>query len=108
MTKRQLKAAVAKARAGRVRARYPNELKSALRAYAEARRGEGASWEEVGAEVGLDDKQFSRLCRGCQLQKVVIVPDTPSITSLTLTLPGGAQVAGLDVRALAALLKALS
>ena len=108
MTNRQLKAAVARAQAGRVRPRYPLELKSALRSYAETRRAEGATWSQVGVEVGLDDKQLSRLCGRVRIRRVAIVADAPATGSLTLTLPGGSEVVGLDVPTLAALLKALS
>lgn len=107
MTKRQLKAAVGRARAGRARARFSSELKSALREYALERRGEGATWGQVGDEIGLSENHISRLCRGGRLREVTVVPDVVPSSGLTLTLPGGAEVSGLDVASLSALLKAL-
>jgi hypothetical protein len=108
MTKRQLKAAVTRARAGKGRARFSVELKVALRRYAEARRAEGAAWSAIGEDLGLGGHHVSRMCQGGRLQEVAIVAEASPTASLTLTLPGGAEVTGLDVQTLAALLRVLS
>lgn len=107
MTKRKLKAALARARAGKARTYLSAELKSTLAQYARERRADGATWGQVGAELGLREKQVSRLCQGRgQLQEVAVVADATAGGPLTLRLPGGAEVC-LDVPSLAALLRAL-
>ena len=83
-------------------------LKSSLREYAHERRAEGATWKQVGGELGLSEKQVSRLCRGRErLQQVAIVADSTAGGELTLKLAGDAEVVGLDIESLASLLKAL-
>lgn len=114
MTKRQLKLAVTRARTGKVRARYSDELKTALIEFGREQRAAGATWREVGHELGLSERMVSVLCRGRRsrsgrLRSVSIVPEAPTADSgLTITLPGGAVVEGLDVATLSAVLKALS
>ena len=112
MTKRQIKLALTKARTGKVRARYSDELKDALVEYGCDRRSDGATWREVGDELGLTERMVSVLCRPRRargrLREVAIVSDVaPSDTALSIALPGGAVVMGLDAAALAVVLKAL-
>ena len=114
MTKRQLREAVAAARANKRRGRFSAKLKSAVVEYGAARRAAGAAWKEIADELGLGENQVSGWCRGgrgaprVQLREVAVVPD--AITTgglLELALPGGAVVTGLDVDTLAAVLRAL-
>ena len=114
MTKQQLKAAVAAARAGKKRGRFSAELKSAVVEYGEAGRAAGAAWSEIADELGLGENQLSSWCRGgrgaprIRLREVAVVPDAIATgATLKLALPGGAVVTGLDVGTLAAVLKAL-
>ena len=114
MTKRQLKAAVAAARAGKRRGRFSAELKSAVVEYGGARRTAGAAWSEIADELGLGENQLSGWCRGGRgapragLREVAVVPDAIAPGApLELALPGGAVVTGLDVDTLAAVLRAL-
>ena len=116
MKREQLKAAVAKARAGKQRGRFSAELKAFVVEYGRGRRRSGASWRQIGDEVGLAEHQVSNWCRGGKgapkgrLRKLAVVDQAalgPGDSSLTLTLAGGAVVSGLDVGTLAQLLKAL-
>ena len=114
MTTQQLKAAVAAARAGRTRGRFSVKLKAAVVEHGRARRAAGATWREVADELGLGENQVNAWCSGgrgaprARLQKVAVVADAaPAKASLTIALPGGATVTGLDVASLAALLRAL-
>ena len=114
MTKRQLRAAVAACRAGKARGRFSSELKAAAVEYARTRRREGAVWRQIGDELGVGQNQLSAWSRGGRgapggrLREVAVVADeAPAQAAVTMTLPDGAVVSGLDVSSLAALLRAL-
>ena len=116
MKREQLKAAVTKARAGKQRGRFSADLKASVVEYGRDRSRSGASWRQIGCEVGLAEHQVSSWCRGGKgapkgrLRQLAVVDEAaqaPGRSSLTLTLAGGAVVTGLDVATLAQLLKAL-
>jgi len=117
MTKMQLRSAVSAARAGRRRAKFSRELKSAVIEYCEPLRIAGASWAKLASELGLHESQVQEWCQGREresrgkLRPVRMVEEGLAARSnapaLSLQLPGGATVAGLCITDVAALLKAL-
>jgi len=116
MTKKQLRVAVASARAGRRRAKFSRELKGAVIEYCQPRRAEGSSWAELAGELGLHESQVQEWCAGRsrgargKLKAVRLVDESSNARSgsmLSLQLPGGATIAGLSVADVAALLRAL-
>ena len=60
MTKRQLKAAIAAAREGNARGRYPAQLKAAIVEHSRREHARGSSWMTVAEALGLN---ASQLCR---------------------------------------------
>jgi transposase-like protein len=117
MTKMQLRSAVSAARAGRRRAKFSSELKTAVIEYCGPLRSEGASWAKLASELGLHESQVQEWCQGREresrgklrpvrlVQEASAAPSSPR--TLSLELPGGATVGGLCVADVAALLKAL-
>lgn len=114
MTKRQLQAAVAEARAGRRRAKLSDDLKAAVGAYCTEQRSAGVRWAELARELSVGETQLRHWSgawgrRGSKLRPVEIIaaPSTTPISSLCLELPGAARLTGLSVADVAALLRAL-
>jgi transposase len=98
--------------------RFPSELRAALMGHAEARRAEGASLRAIGAELGVSDRTlWYWLRKGCEkrpkaasklLPVRVVEVSSRQRTAVLLHGPGGVWVEGLDVPALAELLRRLS
>ena len=92
MTKQQLRAAVATARAESKRARYSHELRTAVIEYCREGRAEGLAWSELAEAVGINRTQMQSWCRtqdGAQsrLRAVRVVEDV-----------GGSREAGGEIR----------
>jgi len=110
MTKRQLRAAVRKSRAGRQRAKLSADLKAAVGAYCAEQRAAGARWAALAMELGLGENQLrvwsgAGQSRGSKLHRVEVIA-SPS-AGFCLELPGSARVTGLSVADVAALLREL-
>lgn len=117
MTKRQLKAAIAAAREGNARGRYPAQLKAAIVEYSRNEHARGTSWTRVAESLELNSGQLHQWNEGGRggrrgrLRRVVVVEPPDEVSSvaavLQLELPGGGAVTGLSIRDVAQLLKEL-
>jgi hypothetical protein len=91
--------------------RYPHALRDRVAAFAEARRVDGASWAEIGAELGLRLETVRRWCAhnevpaSCAILPVEIVAEARTV--LTVVAPSGLRVEGVTLAEVVALLQAL-
>lgn len=91
--------------------RYPAELRRRAVTVVNALRGEGASWRQVSAAVGLRADTLQRWCGGgsltaeASLVPVEVVGDRGGVSILS---PKGWRVEGLSLADAASLLRSLS
>lgn len=99
--------------------RIPDDLRDAIGVYARRQRHRGASWPEVGELLGLSGATVRRIARevkGAPRGRRALVPVTVrsvkkeerSERALSLVVPNGLRVEGLDVDDTARLIRALS
>jgi transposase-like protein len=108
-----LRAALASHEAGRGK-RYPAELKARITEFARARRGEGASWTQISADIGIAFETLRRWCTAREpksspshaLVPVRVVPDDAERT-VSVGSRGGFRIEGLTLHEAVAVLRAL-
>ena len=89
---------------------YTDDLRERLTAYASARQSSGASWRDIGAELGVAPETLRRWCAGAtQMRAVRVVADRVSKPERTMSVvsPSGHRVEGLSFDEVVALLGAL-
>jgi transposase len=104
---------VTAARGDRRRCRYPEELRAEALAYVDAARARGVGLIKAAQALGVDKSVLSgwRAKRQRSAMRVVKVVDAPlggGGGGIVVHGPGGLRVEGLDVAALAALMRSLS
>jgi len=92
--------------------RYPKELEARVRACIATRRARGDSLELIATELGMIYETVRRWSMPTPTSRAALVPvtvvDEPSAGGgATLVSPSGYRVEGLELRDLAALLRAL-
>lgn len=91
--------------------RYPKELEARVRACIATRRARGDSLEHIATELGMIYETVRRWSMPAPTSRAALVPvtvvDEPSARGATLVSPSGYRVEGLELRDLAALLRAL-
>ena len=119
-TLEQLKKRIARLPVNRTgtRRHYPEALKKAVLAFVEHRKQEGETQLSLAAELGInyamlsDWKRKSRKARtkGVQVRRVCVVDEQVSERSktVTVTLPSGIRVEGLELEGLIKLVQELS
>src|SRR5262245_53817702 len=87
---------------------YPEEVKRAVVAYAQARRAEGTRWEDIGAETGQSSTSLKTWCtQKGRFLPVAITETEPHVPALAqptsipaqglvLHTPSGFRLEGLD------------
>jgi predicted transcriptional regulator len=90
--------------------RYPKDLLTRLAAYGRARREQGATMFEIGSELGVTHRVVERWLREAgkmkRFRRVQIIGELPK-QRVTVRGPHGLVVEGLDIAALADLLRKL-
>jgi hypothetical protein len=104
---------------------YDDEIRQVVVTYVRQRRGQGRTWEQIGAEVGLSGTTLQNWSRsGARFRPVAIIDDaqpdgsqlrrpvSPALTQptpagLVLHTPTGFRLEGLDLRQAFSLLQAL-
>ena len=104
---------VAAARGGRQRCRYPEEVRAEALAYVDAARARGIGMVKAAQALGVNKSVLSGWIAGrrgptMRVVKVVAPPKLSGGSAIVLHVPGGLRVEGLDVAALAALLRSLA
>jgi transposase len=90
---------------------YPKGLLEKLLSYTVARRRQGAKLVEVAIELGMKDQTLSRwlgekrTAKGFDRVEVVAVPAVPSAAPILVHGPRGLRIEGLDVAAIAELVR---
>jgi len=94
------------------RAPFTRAFKARVVDYFRARAAQGVGQSVVAAELGLSDRTMGRWCRKAGKARAfrAVTVDAPAATSRGLVVfgPGGLRVVGLDVTALAVLLRTQS
>jgi hypothetical protein len=106
---RKLRAALARRESGRGR-RFAAELRSQISGIGRRLRGEGASWSEIGATLGVPTATAQRLCESDApgFARVEVVDDVVAVGGLVVVTPSGFRVEGLDVSGVATLIRQLA
>lgn len=98
---------------------YSEEVKRAVTAYAQARRGAGLRWEDIAAETGLSASTLLSWCKQkrrflpvaitqAEPEAAAVAPSTPvPAAGLVLHTPSGFRLEGLDLQQALALLEVL-
>ena len=90
---------------------YAPEVQSAVVEFAQGRRGEGASWQQIATELGLRFETVRRWCSGGSgehvLKRVEVVDDGGTPPSLRVVSPSGHRLEGLTLADAIAVLRAL-
>jgi hypothetical protein len=98
-------------RRGRGRA-YPTALRNRVATYLEARRGEGASFPTIGAELGLCVSTLLRWTKArpstAAFERVLVVADKAPPSALVVHGPCGLRIEGLLLADVAELVRRLS
>jgi transposase len=110
---RSFRERVAAFRGARRRCRYPNGLRQEALAFVDTARRGGMSFGDAAAALGVDRSVLSSWRTGprapaMRAVEVVAAPVAPSGASIVVHGPGGIRVEGLDLAALAALMRSLS
>jgi transposase len=96
---------------GRGRA-YPEAFRVRVIAYVEARRAEGASARDAGAEIGVDWRtllRWSPRSPPAAFERVVVRDDVPAASpALIMHGPCGIRIEGLDLASVVELLRRLA
>lgn len=97
-------------RRGRGRA-YPTALRNRVATYMEARRAEGASVPIIGAELGMCVSTLLRWTKArpstAAFERVLVVADRAPPSALVVHGPCGLRIEGLDLAAVAELVRRL-
>jgi hypothetical protein len=94
--------------------RYPSPLRARVVAFAQARRGEGATWVQIAAELGLELETVRRWCLKSNdavaapaILPVEIVADSGAAAGLSIVSPSGVRVEGVTLAEVIAVLRAV-
>lgn len=111
----EFRAGVQEQAGGGPRDRYTAALRELAAEYWRVRKAEGAALEEAAEELGIDERSLRRWTRPAsrapRFHRVEVLPEkvtaAKASSQLVLHGPGGVRVEGLDVEALAELLRRL-
>jgi hypothetical protein len=82
--------------------RFAAELRARVVELGRRRRAEGASWQRIGGEIGLNYETVRRWCiakGSAQMRRVEIVPAPSEATSqVSIVSPSGFRAEGLTLR----------
>jgi hypothetical protein len=91
---------------------YAPEVQAGVVEYAQERRGDGASWQQIATELGLRFETVRRWCSGVSpghlLKQVELVDeDSETVSSLRIVSPSGYRLEGLTLQDAISALRAL-
>jgi hypothetical protein len=96
-----LRAELSKVERGRGK-RFSAELRERVIEIGARRRAEGASWQRIGGELGMNYETVRRWCverKPSTLRRIEIVPTEPELSrAISIVSPGGFRAEGLTVR----------
>jgi hypothetical protein len=91
--------------------RYSPDVQSAVVEFAQRRRADGASWQQIAAELGMQFETVRRWCTGTsgrQFKRVEVVDGIRGESpSLRIVSPSGHRLEGLTLEEAIATLRAL-
>jgi hypothetical protein len=91
--------------------RYAPEVEAAVIEFAQARRAEGASWQQIASDLGLRFETVRRWCSVASpervLKRVEVVDEGDPAPRLRIVSPSGHRLEGLTLQEAIAAIRAL-